>query len=103
MSERDSRMEMALSALTASTGQKPASSTISTARMRSTISSSTTRTFGTADEYVGMGGLILSRCEPFDGQPGERLYSALLRLSRTNSELNRRDRLRWNFSWSRGL
>src|SRR3954453_10655953 len=46
MSERDSRMESASSAFTASTAVNPASSTISTARIRSTISSSTTRTFG---------------------------------------------------------
>src|SRR3954451_23887139 len=46
MSDRDSRIAMASSALTACTGQKPASSTISTARMRRIISSSTTRTFG---------------------------------------------------------
>src|SRR6476619_4688582 len=46
MSQRDSRMESASSALTASTAVNPASSTMSTARMRRTISSSTTRTFG---------------------------------------------------------
>src|SRR3954471_8584819 len=46
MSDRDSRIAMASSALTACTGQKPASSTISTARMRRIISSSTTRTLG---------------------------------------------------------
>src|SRR5205085_7865321 len=45
MSERDSRMARASSALTACTAVKPASSTISTARIRNTISSSTTRTF----------------------------------------------------------
>src|SRR3954449_13565272 len=45
MSERTSRMESASSALTASTAVNPASSTMSTARMRNTISSSTTRTF----------------------------------------------------------
>src|SRR5947209_1559791 len=45
MSERDSRMASASSALTACTAVKPASSTISTARIRNTISSSTTRTF----------------------------------------------------------
>src|SRR5438105_1700424 len=46
MSEWDSRIESAWSASTASTGMKPASSTMSTARIRRTISSSTTRTFG---------------------------------------------------------
>src|SRR5438270_12362483 len=45
MSERDSRMARASSALTACTAVNPASSTISTARIRNTISSSTTRTF----------------------------------------------------------
>src|SRR3954452_15175153 len=45
MSDRDSRMASASSALTAWTAVKPASSTISTARIRNTISSSTTRTF----------------------------------------------------------
>src|SRR3954454_9676164 len=56
ISERDSRMESASSALTASTALKPASSTISTARIRSTISSSTTRTFGgiEADVMTGL-------------------------------------------------
>src|SRR5665213_925634 len=51
ISERDSRIESASSALTASSELNPASSTISTARMRSTISSSTTRTVG--EEAVG--------------------------------------------------
>src|SRR3954470_15952422 len=55
MSERDSRMARASSALTASTAVNPASSTMSTARRRNTISSSTTRTFvadvGGADEF----------------------------------------------------
>jgi hypothetical protein len=52
ISERDSRIESASSALTASSELNPASSTISTARMRSTISSSTTRTVG--DNGVGL-------------------------------------------------
>jgi hypothetical protein len=52
MSERDSRIEIAWSALTASTGLNPASSTISTARMRRIISSSTIRTFGTGVKSV---------------------------------------------------
>src|SRR6185369_5599104 len=51
MSERDSRSASASSALTASIAVNPASSTMSTARKRSTISSSTTSTFvgGTED------------------------------------------------------
>src|ERR1700729_1209616 len=48
-------MAIASSALTASTGVNPASSTISTARMRSTISSSTTSTLGTAVDPVSTG------------------------------------------------
>src|SRR5437588_7290649 len=48
MSERASRIARASSALTASSGVNPASSTMSTARMRSIISSSTTRTAGAA-------------------------------------------------------
>src|SRR4051794_34843668 len=60
MSDRDSRMARASSALTASTAVKPASSTMSTARRRNTISSSTTRTcvedVGGAEEFgVDMG------------------------------------------------
>src|SRR5215212_8509206 len=54
MSERDSRMASASSALTAWTAVKPASSTMSTARIRNTISSSTTRTF----VVVGVGDVI---------------------------------------------
>src|SRR3954452_21704114 len=74
MSERDSRMERASSALTASTGQKPASSTMSTARMRRIISSSTMRTFG-----ISVGGAdmvaLLSReaaCRGSDGSTAGR-------------------------------
>src|SRR5205807_8223506 len=52
MSERDSRMASASSALTASTAVKPASSTMSTARRRNTISSSTTRTF--VEDFAGV-------------------------------------------------
>jgi hypothetical protein len=44
MSERDWRIASASSALMASTAANPASSTMSTARMRNIISSSTTRT-----------------------------------------------------------
>src|ERR1051325_7624737 len=58
MSERDSRIARASSALTACTAVKPASSTISTARIRNTISSSTTRTFvagtGGGEDVVGL-------------------------------------------------
>src|SRR3954467_3006577 len=69
ISERDSRMESASSALTASTALKPASSTISTARIRSTISSSTTRTFGGIEADV-MTGLFPLRGKLFDDQDG---------------------------------
>src|SRR3954462_3877677 len=79
MSERDSRMASASSALTASTAVKPASSTISTARIRNTISSSTTRTF--VADAVGVDDVIdpedmalglsfsdaMSRCRPARG------------------------------------
>src|SRR3954463_7903008 len=68
MSDRDSRMASASSALTAWTAVKPASSTISTARIRNTISSSTTRTFvvvGVGDvidpEDMGLGFLVEMR------------------------------------------
>src|SRR4030081_155513 len=54
ISVRDSRMASASSALTASMAVNPASSTISTARMRNSISSSTTRTeAGTAGTTAG--------------------------------------------------
>ena len=55
MSDRDSRIEIAWSALMASTGQNPASSTMSTARIRNIISSSTIRTFGTTLEPDDIG------------------------------------------------
>src|SRR3954452_22697394 len=61
MSERDSRMPMASSAFTASMAVKPASSTISAARIRSTISSSTTSTFGTSVNPVEVGILLILR------------------------------------------
>src|SRR3569832_772714 len=57
MSERDSRTEIASSAIIASMGQKPASSTMSTARIRRIISSSTTRTFGT---WIGSVDMVIS-------------------------------------------
>src|SRR5436190_1645741 len=58
MSDLDSRIATASSASTASTGVKPASSTISTARMRNSMSSSTTRTTaGAVDSYrINMAG-----------------------------------------------
>src|SRR6476620_10931449 len=73
MSERDSRMDSASSELTASTEWNPASSTMSTARMRKTISSSTTRTFGTSVESADMGSLTLSK------QPIKDLLGQLLK------------------------
>ena len=51
---------MASSALTASTGLNPASSTMSTARIRRIISSSTMRTFGTGIDSLDTGSLAHS-------------------------------------------
>jgi hypothetical protein len=56
--------------------------------MRSTISSSTTSTFGVRGEFVGMSSRFFP--ERVDsGQPEIVCPGSLLRLSRTNSELNR--------------
>src|SRR6185437_10304386 len=78
MSERDSRMAIASSALTASTGVNPASSTISTARIRSTISSSTTRTLGTPVGAVSNG--ILDSFPTFVDQRRALLFRGSRRL-----------------------
>ena len=86
---------------------KPASSTMSTARMRRIISSSTIRTFGTSAGSVDMGGLTassrrLGQCSgtrqdafvmltetlPRFQASKIRQAQSLLRLSGTNSELN---------------
>src|SRR5271168_2319614 len=75
MSERDSRIAMASSAFTASTGVNPASSTISTARIRSTISSSTTRTLGTPVDPVSTG--ILNSFAANGGKHGGENWYAL--------------------------
>src|ERR1700722_1938877 len=104
MSERDSRIDIASSALTASTGRNPASSTMSTARIRRIISSSTTSTFGTGVRSVDMDSLTLSRgamelpelyanvdtavAWPLGGCRAPR-HGLLLRLSSEDSELIR--------------
>src|ERR1700760_3665575 len=83
---------MASSALMASTEQNPASSTMSTARMRKIISSSTTRTFGTGGKSVDIDSLTLSPESRFRTGPRRSCPNSagpLLRLSGGDSELNR--------------
>jgi hypothetical protein len=71
---------------------KPASSTISAARIRSTISSSTTSTFGTSVDPVEVGILLILRAiakhRGLVVQPTRGLaLQTLLRSLRANSEL----------------
>src|SRR3954453_10422723 len=90
MSERDSKMAIASSAFTASIALNPASSTISAARIRSTISSSTTSTFGTSVDPVDVGILFILRGNrKHRGLVVQPALQALLRSLQANSELQR--------------